>query len=75
MDDYEDLHDVPLSADALRYIAATRRASLEERQSMIRFASVLCRCPAWYDFRDPQAPQERCVVHTTILFDMKGDWL
>jgi len=75
MSEYESWRDMPISPEAKRFIEATRQASMDERQMMIRFASVLCRCVHWYDHEDPRPPQEDCVVHTTIMFDMKGDWL
>ena len=71
----EDWDKLPLSPDVRRYIDAATRYSLEERRLMLRFAPVLCRCRTWYDWRYPGPPQEDCVIHTTIMFDRKGDWL
>jgi len=75
MDDHESWRDLPMSPELKRFIDANRRASVEERQAMIRFAPMLCRCTPWYDHEDPGPPQSDCYVHTTIMFDMKGEWM
>jgi hypothetical protein len=74
VDERDDWLDLPLSAEAKRFIEATRQASMTERETMMEFAAILCRCTPWYDYRNPRAPQESCVVHTTVMFDMKGGW-
>lgn len=76
MSDRENWRDLTLlPPEVRRYIEASRQASMDERQMMIRFAPVLCRCIPWYDYEDPRPPQEDCLVHTTIMFDPKGEWL
>lgn len=75
MREAEDWRDMPLSPDVKRYIEATGRAHLEERRLMLRFAPMLCRCRPWYDWRDPGPPQEDCYVHTTVMFDRRGEWM
>lgn len=74
MADREGWDDVPLTPEVKRFIAATRRAHLEERQAMLRFAAMLCTCSPWYDWKNPEPAQLDCVVHTTIMFD-GGTWL
>ncbi len=75
MVEHEDWHDMPLNADVKRFIEATRQAHLDDRQSMIRYAAVLCTCTRWYNWRDPEPPQVSCMVHTTIMFDGDGGWM
>lgn len=75
MSEHEDWFDLPLNPETRRFIDATRQAHLDERAMILRFAPVLCRCTRWYDHQNPRAPQEECMVHTTIMFGMKGDWL
>lgn len=70
-DEYERM---PLHPAVKRYIEATRRAGREEREALLRFAPVLCRCHTWYDWRDPAPPQEDCYVHTTVMLSETG-WL
>ena len=67
--------DMPLHPAVKRYIEASREASREERETMLRFAPMLCRCQRWYDWRDPAVPQEECYVHTTIMLTQTGEWL
>lgn len=75
MGERDDWRDGPLPPDVKQYIKATRRASIEERENMLRFAPMLCRCSPWYDHDDPHPAQVDCVVHTTIMIDLKGGWL
>lgn len=70
-----DWGDLPLSEDLRRYIEATSKQSMAERQAQIRFAAILCRCHPWYDPQDRGPAQHGCLVHTTIVFDKSGDWL
>lgn len=74
MRDHDDWEDGPITPEIRRFIDATGRASMEERQAMVRFAPMLCRCAPWYDYQNPGPPQADCYVHTTLMFDMKGGW-
>lgn len=74
-DDFDDWQDLPLPPPLRRYIEATRQVSMDERRMMTEFAAVLCACRPWFDWRDPDPPQASCLVHTSIMFDMKGDWV
>lgn len=74
MEEHDDWLDLPLRPEVKRLVDATRRAHLDERQLMLRFAPVLCTCTPWYNWRNPQAPQLDCMVHTTIMFDGDGEW-
>lgn len=69
MREHDEWLDLPLSPELKRFAEASRQAHRDERQSMIRFAPVLCTCTRWYDWRSPQAPQLDCMVHTTVMFD------
>lgn len=70
----EDWRDLPLTPEIKRFIEASRRTHMDERQSLVRFAPMLCTCSPWYDWKNPEAPQLDCMVHTTIMFD-NGTWL
>ena len=71
----EDWESMPLNPDMRKYAQAVHDYQMEERKTMIRFAPMLCRCQPRYDWRFPAAPQEECVIHTTIAFDRNGEWM
>lgn len=71
----EDWEDMPLSEDLRKYIEASSQLSLAERHTQLRFAAFLCRCQPWYDHADPAPAQHECLVHTTVMFDKRGQWL
>lgn len=75
MTEHDDWRDLPMGPEVKRFIDATRSAHMAERESMIRFAPVLCTCTRWYNWRNPEPPQLECMVHTSIMFDAKGDWI
>lgn len=74
MSEQETWRGIPLTPDVKRFIDATRRAHMDERAMMLRFAPILCTCTPWYDYRNPEAAQVDCMVHTTIMFDEQGGW-
>jgi hypothetical protein len=73
--EHPDWESMPLNPDMRTYVKAVHDYQMEERQTMVRFAPMLCQCQRWYDWRFPVAPQAECMIHTTIAFDSKGDWL
>lgn len=75
MSEIEDWGDLPLSPDMHKYIEASAQQSLKERRTQIQFAAILCRCQPWYNHENPAPAQHACTVHTTIMFDKRGDWL
>ena len=75
MHHHDDLRDLPLSDEVKWFIDATRRNQERERESMLRFAAVLCTCRPWYDHRNPEPAQMDCLVHTTVLMDGDGGWM
>ena len=75
MREHPDWESMPLNPDMRQYVKAVHDYQVEERQTMVRFAPMLCQCQRWYDWRFPVAPQAECMIHTTIAFDSKGDWL
>lgn len=66
---------MPLNPEVRAYAKAVGDYQMEERQTLIRFAPMLCRCQPWYNWRFPAAPQEECMIHTTVMFDRKGEWM
>lgn len=73
MREHDEWPSMPLDPDVRRYAKAVSDYQMEERATMNRFAPMLCRCQAWYDWRMPEAPQVDCMIHTTIMFGRDGE--
>ena len=73
--EHEDWESMPLNPDVRKYAKAVHDYQMEERETMLRFAPMLCRCQLWYDWRSPAAPQEECMIHTTVAFGRNGELL
>lgn len=72
------VHDIPgIDIDALRaeMEAAQHRQMAEEvtqRQNMLAFAAIICRCRPWFSW-DEQAPAAAgCPVHGNIMVTLDG---
>jgi hypothetical protein len=55
-----------------RVLAAMENAEIEERRRILRFSWLLCRCRPWPDRSTAEPPQAGCVVHGSIMIDVKG---